>query len=742
MNRTEQSIEDLPGQTFPFEIPEPTTATILRLDQDGLIRTWNASAKRMFGYAGNEAIGRHFSDLFTPLDNRALKPERALQFAILEDIFEEEGFKLRKDGLKFQAHSTLAVQRDELGELSGFVFSVRDDSVRAKAETELRISEEKYRLLYEHNPLMIFTIDSDGVVLAVNSTGAIQLGYDIDELIGQSVLKVFFSDDKATVLAQIKQCFKHRETISTWEIRKQRKDGRTIWVKESARPIDNYGGKPAILIVCEDITDRKLAEEAVKISEQKYRNLFESANDAVLIFEPTKEEILEVNTKATELYGFHRDELMRMSLKSITKDVTRGEEIIAKALREGRFMNFVTTHFRKDGFPLALLVNGSVIQYGGRAAILTIIRDVSQLKQTQDNLEKSLSLLHETLEATTEGILVMNIHQEIVTFNKKYLEMWEMAAEEIPAHDGNTMLRNIANRLRDGENFLLRVEELNRHPSNDSFDLLETTDEKVFECVSHPQRLGDAIIGRVWSFRDITQQVRANQQLQTSHEQLRALSSHLQSIREEERIRIAREIHDELGQVLTAVKMDLTLLDKQSKQSKAKELRSLVHQELQSVSVIIDGAIESVRRIARELRPEALDHLGIKAAIEWYAQDIQSRTNIECIVASNVEEIELEPHRATELFRIFQEAMTNILRHARASSITIQISQDEFMISVSIQDDGIGFDENQLASIRSLGIIGMRERTILLNGEIVFRSKPNNGTCVHITIPVHGKSKH
>ena len=170
--------------------------------------------------------------------------------------------------------------------------------------------------------------------------------------------------------------------------------------------------------------------------------------------------------------------------------------------------------------------------------------------------------------------------------------------------------------------------------------------------------------------RDITERKKAEEQLKGSTEQLRALSAHLQSVREEERTLISREIHDELGQELTGLKMDLSWLVKRL----SKNQKSLIS-KTESMLKLVDSTIQTVRRISSELRPGVLDDLGLIAAIEWQAQDFENRTGITCDFSSSVEEIGLDRDRSTAVFRIFQETLTNVSRHAKATRVKISLEE-------------------------------------------------------------------
>jgi PAS domain S-box-containing protein len=238
-------------------------------------------------------------------------------------------------------------------------------------------------------------------------------------------------------------------------------------------------------------------------------------------------------------------------------------------------------------------------------------------------------------------------------------------------------------------------------------------------------------IGHHCFMRDITDRKRAEDQLKDSHERLRALAGHLQVAREEERTRVAREIHDELGQSMTGLKMDLSWLRK-----KLPKDQEALKEKTDSMLGLMDQTIQSVRRISTELRPGVLDDLGLAAAIEWQIHEFQSRTGIKCQLAARLEDIHLDRLRSTALFRIFQETLTNIARHAHASRVRIKLAQTNGDVTLEVQDNGNGIPKTKLADPRSLGILGMRERALLLGGEVMINSARGKGTTVTARVPV------
>jgi signal transduction histidine kinase len=225
---------------------------------------------------------------------------------------------------------------------------------------------------------------------------------------------------------------------------------------------------------------------------------------------------------------------------------------------------------------------------------------------------------------------------------------------------------------------------------------------------------------------------RAEEKLGKSRERLRNLSERLQSLLEEERTRIAREIHDELGQSLTAMKLDLSLLRKNLVSDGLAGQGGKVHE----IERAVNQVIQTVRKISTELRPGILDELGVAAAIEWVAKDFQNRTGIGCTVTVRAVDKIADPVLATTIFRIVQEALTNVTRHARASQVKVRLEKRGDSLLLEVRDNGIGVMKERLYDSNSLGLIGIRERVLLLGGEAVISGKPGQGTRVRVTLPM------
>jgi PAS domain S-box-containing protein len=240
---------------------------------------------------------------------------------------------------------------------------------------------------------------------------------------------------------------------------------------------------------------------------------------------------------------------------------------------------------------------------------------------------------------------------------------------------------------------------------------------------------------------EITERKKIEEQLVNSREHLRALSTRLQSVREEERTKIAREIHDELGQALAGLKLSLSWMDKKLNEIDNSRSSHLVLEEIESMSNLLDNTIQTVRRISTELRPRVLDELGLVDAIEWQAQEFEARTKIKCKLSSNQTKISLDQEKNTAIFRIFQETLTNIALHADASRIYIKLKRQSGFIMLEVKDNGKGISENSISRSDSLGLLGMRERALLFGGNVRINGNRGKGTTVTVQIPIVSKNE-
>jgi PAS domain S-box-containing protein len=231
--------------------------------------------------------------------------------------------------------------------------------------------------------------------------------------------------------------------------------------------------------------------------------------------------------------------------------------------------------------------------------------------------------------------------------------------------------------------------------------------------------------------RDITESKNLENKLKHSREELRNLYAHVQSVREEERRFIASEIHDELGQELTTLKLDLSWL----KTKLVKENNQLA-EKIPSMKELVDRTIESVQRISSELRPGVLDHLGLPDAIEWLAGEVCSRKGLNCNITIDPEDIVLDQDLSIAIFRIFQEALTNIVRHAEAAKVEITLTRRIFDLMLTVKDNGIGIPDDKLKNRKSFGLIGIRERARYFGGVAKITGCPGGGTNVEVIIPL------
>jgi PAS domain S-box-containing protein len=367
----------------------------------------------------------------------------------------------------------------------------------------------------------------------------------------------------------------------------------------------------------------------------------------------------------------------------------------------------------------------------GAAAIAMatlMVLGIALVTSVVDRLWKQRALLDGLFEQAPEAVALMSVDNRVVRVNREFTRIFGYTPHEVLGRRLSDLV--LPDELRDE---FERFTDLVAHGQRVDAESIRRRKDGSRLPVSIV-RVGVSVPGRQVAeygiYHDITERKRAEEYRQRSLEQLRALAARLQSVREEERTRVAREIHDELGQALTAIKLDLTALLRDLQPDQGPAVR-----RGQSILKLLDETILSVRRIATDLRPGVLDDLGLVAAVEWAAEEFQARTGIKCRLSMPDVDIAMDPERATALFRIFQETLTNVARHANATQVNVRLVKQNGDLSLEVCDDGKGITEKQLSVGQSLGILGMRERALLLGGELTISGGPGKGTTVRVRIP-------
>jgi two-component system, NarL family, sensor histidine kinase UhpB len=448
-----------------------------------------------------------------------------------------------------------------------------------------------------------------------------------------------------------------------------------------------------------------------------------------------EERVLHLNSLAARGLGGTPDAFIGRPLKALFPPplAERHSHFIQQVFRTGEIV-VTETHQELHQSPVWIDTRLVPIKApGGEVrAVVGIVRDVSPRVRAQEALAEREAYLRAMLDNFPFLVWLKDVQGRFLAVNDTFARSCgrARAADIVGLTDFDVWPKDLAQLYVDDDRSVIAT----RKQKDVEEPIFVEGAARWFETFKTPilDKLGN-VLGTTGFSRDITERQRLDEQLRAQREQLRALAAHVESVREEERVRIAREIHDELGQALTCMSMDLAFLDKQLPKDNAQATM-----RISALATLVKETVKTVRRISSELRPSILDDLGLGAAVEWLAHDFSTRTSIDCAVSvpSNVL---VAPERGTVVFRICQEALTNVARHAGASHVSIDLMIDEDgFLTLEVCDNGRGITEEEIRRPDSLGLLGMRERAALLGGAVEVKGTPGEGTAVTVRVPLQG----
>jgi len=475
-------------------------------------------------------------------------------------------------------------------------------------------------------------------------------------------------------------------------------------------------------------------KEEMRISKEFFQSIFDAAAVGMAVAD-IDGRYVKVNRAMCEFVGYSESELLGMSYHDITfsddleVNVQGRQRLLAG---EAQTFRMEKRYVRKDGRVVwAVMVVSQVLDKAG-SVIYTVgqMLDIDSLKQLEQSLRTSQAGLAAAQRISRIGEWEWGIRQDSFEWSDEIYSVFSIDRSQAPktyreviagVFPGERPLLEEAFRLALLDHKMFAIDLCVVHPTDGRQFFVCLRGEVVVDGLGKAERIHGTL-------QDITERKQTELALIESRQLLRELSRHQKKLLEDERKHIAREIHDELGQRLTALKMDISLL----RLGYGKD--PLLLEKLEEMRVLAEGTISVVRHIASDLRPSALD-LGLVPAIEWLAQDLESRLDICCRLDLGSEEISMNDAQATVVFRVVQESLTNVARHAKASEVVIVLSNGDGQLLLKIQDDGCGFDPSAVIQSRGFGLFGMRERALGLGGKLRIESTPARGTTVSIEFP-------
>jgi two-component system sensor histidine kinase UhpB len=592
-------------------------------------------------------------------------------------------------------------------------------------------SGEPYRTLVELLPDAV-VVHREGVVVFANQAAARLIGAGgADQLVGKPVLGYVAPQDKPAAAQRIRTMLESGEPVSPRVETFVRLDGSRVPVEVRASPVV-LDGRLSVLVVARDISERVEAEKAVRDTERRYREVVDLA--PVGIYQSVRSgELLMANRRLAEILGFESaDELVQRSMESLYYDPLDRARFIEKYEPSGTVSDLELRWRRKDGTPIWIHLDAHAVKdRDGRTRYYEgFVRDISERKRAEEALRVSEEKFARAFRSSPHANTIARLADGmLVDVNDGFCRVLGFRRADVL---GRT-IPEIGLFVSDAEReaFERRIKE--RGWVRDFVVRMRTWagEERLFRLSG--ERIEIAGEPHVVALSaDITEERRAEEALRESREQLRKLAQRLEEVREAERAYVAREIHDELGQTLTALNIDLTLL-----KNRVPPGEGALRQRADEMVTLVERMIGTVRRIATELRPGVLDDMGLTAAVEWVVQDFQERTELDCRLSIVGGERAVPPGPGVAMFRILQEALTNVARHAGASIVTIMLDLSSAVGHLEVRDDGRGLGE-PTGSRPALGLLGMRERAMAFGGAVTVESASGGGTLVRAVIPLGG----
>jgi PAS domain S-box-containing protein len=450
--------------------------------------------------------------------------------------------------------------------------------------------------------------------------------------------------------------------------------------------------------------------------------------------------IVFANPPVERMFGYSSDQLVGMRIESLIPErfhhahVSHRSDYMAqpRARNMGSGMELYARHQSGKEFPVEVSLSPLKLE-ANVSMVMATIHDVTARNEAKAALEESEARMRAIFETAVDAIVTIDERGIIERANPATESLFGYTEAELAGKNVSILMPSpyrerhdgyLAHYLQTGERRIIGIgrEVVGQRKDGTVFPM----ELSVAEMHFGKRRMFTGVV------RDISERKQAEAALRQSQNELRELSAYQERLKEEERKRIAQEIHDELGALLTGIKAHVSVsIDRTGKAGEQPDPL------LKEALGLADTAISSVRKVITDLRPSVLDQLGVWAALEWYADQIAGRSQVtcECVIDPEVQEIELNQERSTMLFRIVQEALTNVVRHAHASQATIQVEQVSDEIVVKVVDNGRGIDTDRLLNRESWGILGMYERARYFGGELRITGTPGKGTEVALRLP-------
>jgi len=567
--------------------------------------------------------------------------------------------------------------------------------------------------------------------LEVNEAAIKHYGYSREEFLSMTLKDIRPPQGIPLLLEDIKRSSFKGIYIAN-ERRHIKKNGDLIYVDIASHTVI-FNGRESSHILVHDITDRILTEAELIKTKNELEKLHNNMGEAVLSVDLIHLKTLYASIANQTVFGRSPTEFLenpRLWFDVIHPEDKPEVETDFPVLYSGKKFDHEYRIVRPNGeirwieakIKPTLDENGKLTQIDG------IAHDITYRKEIETKLLESEINFRRSIAESPIGIRIVSVAGKTVYANKTFLDIYEFDSLEeftsTPAKNRYTPESYIQHLVRK-EKRKVGIEE-----SDYEIGIICKNGNIRYVKVSYKEILWNGTVHFQVVNIDITE-------LRNSEEQLRKFASYLQNIREEEKVSIAREIHDDLGQILVALKIDMGMLKQRVSKTNVFDQSSDILLKFDDMVDLINKTIVTTRRIMNGLRPELLEMYGFVGATKDYLREFEGRHKIKCEFVSNDSEVEMTPQQSLALFRIFQEAMNNVAKHAKATSVKIQLQHTDNKLSLEITDNGVGLDKDNQIRPDSYGMIGMKERVILLEGKLDIISATGKGTCVRIEIPYY-----